>query len=178
MVVQILRAVKKNKKNTTFIADLMVRNLDQIMTYLIVTIKEQPSVFNWNCMPGFVVIETNTIVYYYIRNTFKDDLQCTPAEIAWSIKRGKQKKKKPKQYKTNRATQKRGNPSLELSYLLNPPLSYTVSNRLSNCSPTIPSSLLISVYRAKESSPPCFIVGKACWSHDVNTHKYCSASAF
>ena len=65
----------------------------------------------------------------------------------------KERKENKKQNKSNRATPKRGNPSLELGYLMNPPLGNTLSNRLSNCSPTTPSSLLISVPQGQKSSP-------------------------
>ena len=54
--------------------------------------------------------------------------------------------------KQNRATPKRGNLSMELSYLLNP--APDVSNRFSNCSPTTPSSLLISIPQGQKSSEP------------------------
>ena len=57
-----------------------------------------------------------------------------------------------KNNKNNRATPKRGNPSLKLGYLLNPPPGYTISNHLSNCSPMTPSSLLISVPQRQKSS--------------------------
>ena len=76
----------------------------------------------------------------------------TRALSPYTVK-GEEKKGKGKKTK-NRATPKRGNLSLELSYLLNPPPGDTRYNRLSNCSPTTPSSLLISIPQGQKSSEP------------------------
>ena len=91
---------------------------------------------------------------------------------SWSaIKDREAKKKQTKQNKTNRATPKRGNPSQELSYLLNPPPGYTVSNCLLNCSPTTPSSLLISVPQRQKSSLPTLTMPLFyCWQSMLVTH--------
>ena len=82
----------------------------------------------------------------------------------------REKGKKTKQ-KTNRATPKRGNLSLELNYLLNLPLGNTVSNRLSNCSPMTQSSQLISIPQGQKSSEPTLTMPFFyCWESMLVTH--------
>ena len=94
------------------------------------------------------------------------------------------KKERKKQAKKNQQshTKERGNLWLELSYSLNPPLEtpYPIvfhsihwQHRLQYY------ALYLEGKRVLPQPSLCpFIVGKACWSHMVNMHKYCSSSMY
>ena len=104
----------------------------------------------------YIYIYIHTHLLVKLRICWLYPLQCSktfPQErmaCVWRWKREREAKKQKQ--KTNRAIPKRGNLSLELSYLLNPPPGDTVSNRLSNCSPTTPFSLSISIPQGQKSS--------------------------
>ena len=99
----------------------------------------------------------------------------------WTMKRETPPPQNTKKQQSN--TKERSNPWLELSYSLNPLPGDTVSNRLSYYSLPIQLSIVLSIPRVQRvfsqpSLQPSFIVGKACWSHVVKMHKYCSSSTY